>query len=63
MAMVPVWLLLTEKGRYVLDEHIDAEHAIGVHVYKSVPDDKEDRPPKFQGLDIFTQPGEIRHFE
>ena len=63
LAMVPVWLLLTDKGRYVLDEHIDAEHAIGVHVYKSVPDDTQDRPPKFEGLDIFTQPGEIRHFE
>jgi L-ascorbate metabolism protein UlaG (beta-lactamase superfamily) len=63
LALVPVWLLLTDKGRYVLDEHVDAEHAIGVHVYKSVPDNAEDRPPKFEGLDIFTRPGETRHIE
>jgi len=37
-ALVPVWLQLTDKGRYVLNEHVDAEHAIGIHVYKSVPD-------------------------
>lgn len=63
LAMVPVWLMLTKKGRHVLDEHIDAEHEIGVHVYKTVPDDAEERPPKFKGLDIFTEPGEIRQFE
>ena len=63
LAMVPVWLLLTDKGRYVLDEHVDADHEIGVHVYKTVPDDAEDRPPMFEGLDIFTEPGEVREFE
>ncbi len=63
LAMVPVWLMLTDKGRYILEEHIDAEHEIGVHVYKSVPDDPEERPEKFDGLDLFTEPGEIRHFE
>ncbi len=63
LAMVPVWLMLTDKGRYVLDEHIDAAHDIGVHVYKTIPDDPDDRPPEFDGLDIFTEPGEIRHFE
>ena len=63
LAMVPVWLMLTDKGRYILDEHIDAEHEVGVHVYKGVPDDPLERPPKFDGLDIFTEPGEIRHFD
>jgi hypothetical protein len=63
LALVPVWLMLTDKGRYVLDEHVDAEHEIGVHVYKSVPDNPENRPANFEGLDIFTQPGETRHFE
>jgi L-ascorbate metabolism protein UlaG (beta-lactamase superfamily) len=62
LALVPVWLLLTDNGRYVLDEHVGAEHAIGIHVYKSIPDNPESRPPEFEGLDIFTQPGETRHF-
>ena len=63
LAFVPVWLLLTDKGRYVLDEYVDAEHEIGVHVYKSVPDQPVDRPANFEGLDIFTQPGEIRRVD
>ena len=61
LALVPVWLMLTDKGRFVLEEHIDAEHEIGVHVFKSVPDEPDNRPPMFEGLDIFTQPGETRH--
>lgn len=60
LALVPVWLMLTDKGRYALDEYVDAEHAIGMHVYDSVPDDPDSRPPEFEGLDIFTQPGESR---
>lgn len=63
LAMVPIWLLLSDKGRYVLDKHIDADHEIGVHAHKSVPDAIEDRPAEFEGLDVFTEPGEIRHFE
>jgi len=63
LALVPVWLQLTDKGRYVLNEHVDAGHAIGVHVYKSVPDKPEDRASNFKGLDLFTQPGETRQFE
>ena len=61
LALVPVWLMLTDKGRFVLNEYVDAEHAIGVHVYKSVPDQPEDRSADFEGLDIFTQPGETRY--
>ena len=60
LAFAPVWLLLTEQGLFVLDEYVNAEHDIGVHVYDSVPDNPEDRPPEFDGLDIFTAPGEVR---
>jgi len=62
LALLPVWLMLTDKGRYVLDEYVNADHEIGMHVYKSISDDAMDREPKFEGLDIFTQPGETRHF-
>ena len=60
LALVPVWLFLTEKGQYVLKNHVDAQLAIGIHVYKSIPDDPNRRPPEFDGLDIFTKPGESR---
>ena len=52
--------MLSDKGRHVIDTHIDASHEIGIHVYKSVPDKPEDREEKFNGLDIFTEPGETR---
>lgn len=63
LALVPVWLMLTEKGRYTLDEHIGAGHEIGIHVYKHVPELPEQRPEAFEGLDVFTNPGEVRHFK
>jgi ribonuclease BN (tRNA processing enzyme) len=62
LALIPVWMMLTEKGRFVLDEHIGAEHEIGVHVYRRIPDDPAKRPSNFKGLDIFTEPGETRQF-
>ena len=63
VAFAPVWLLLTDPGRFVLDEYVDAEHAIGVHVDNRVPDEPADRSANFDGLDIFTQPGETRDFD
>ncbi len=63
LALIPVWLMLTDKGRFVLDEYVDAEHEIGIHVYDSIPDDPKERPPEFEGLDIFTQPGETREWK
>ena len=60
LVFAPVWLLLTEQGLFVLDEYVDAQHEIGVHVYDRVPDHPEDRPSDFDGLDIFTAPGEVR---
>lgn len=63
LAFAPVWLLLTEQGLLVLDDYVGADQQIGVHVYDQVPDNAEDRPAEFDGLDIFTEPGEIRVFE
>jgi hypothetical protein len=54
--------MLTDKGRFVLEEHIDADQEIGVHVYKNVADEPENRSAQFEGLDIFTRPGETRDF-
>lgn len=60
LAFAPVWLLLTEPGRNILDEFVGAEHVIGVHVSTRVPQDPADRPADFEGLDLFTRPGEVR---
>ena len=63
LAFAPVWLFLTDQGLYVLDDYVGADHQIGVHVYDRVPDDPDDRPAEFDGLDIFTEPGEVRSIE
>jgi L-ascorbate metabolism protein UlaG (beta-lactamase superfamily) len=63
VAVLPVWLLLTDKGRYTLETFVDAEHEIGVHVYNRIPENPAERPPEFRGLDIFKVPGEIRDFK
>ena len=63
VAFAPIWLFLTEPGKYVLSEYVDAEFAIGVHVDDRVPDDPESRPARFRQIDLFAQPGEIRNFD
>jgi hypothetical protein len=63
LALIPVWLLLSDKGRFVLDEHVGAEHELGIHVYRSVPVNPENRPADFDGLDLFKLPGESRHWQ
>ena len=63
LAFAPVWLLLSEPGRDVLDEFVQAQQVIGVHVYKKVPKDPADRPADFDGLDLFVEPGEVRQLD
>ena len=63
LALPPVWLFLTAQGRLVLKEYVDADHAIGIHVDNSVPDDPASRRPELEGLDLFTKPGETRSWQ
>lgn len=63
LALPPVWLFLTDRGRLVLKEYVDADHAIGIHVDNSVPDDPASRRPELDDVDIFTKPGETRSWQ
>jgi len=63
LALLPVWLLLTDKGRFALDTYVNAEHEIGMHVYRRIADEPAQRPPEFRGLDIFTVSGETRDLQ
>ncbi|MFQ5982877.1 MAG: hypothetical protein ACE5KS_05835, partial [Woeseiaceae bacterium] len=60
-AMPPYWFFLSDEGRHILEDRIDASHTIGVHVPKEVPDDAERRPEELHGFDLFTRPGEMRN--
>ena len=60
LAMPPYWFFLSDEGREVLNDRIQADHAIGMHVPSEVPDQAADRPEEIREFDLFTKPGESR---
>ena len=60
LAMPPYWFFLSSGGREVLADQIRPELAIGTHVPTEVPDDPALRPAEFDGVDLFTEPGQSR---
>ena len=58
LAMPPYWFLLSDEGRHILQERIDADQVIGMHVPANLPDDREDRRKSLQDVDLFTRPGQ-----
>ena len=59
-AMPPYWFFLSDEGRQILEDRIDVDYAIGMHVPTEIADDRNDRPEKLQDVDLFTRPGEMR---
>jgi L-ascorbate metabolism protein UlaG (beta-lactamase superfamily) len=60
LAMPPYWHFRTQERRESLVPRLHADHAIGVHVPKAIPDEPTERPIELQGVDLFTRPGETR---
>jgi hypothetical protein len=60
LALPPYWFFVSDGGQFTLNEYIKADHAIGIHVPVSMPDNPADRPAEIQGFDLFTEPGETR---
>ena len=60
MAFPPYWYLQTDEGQQILTDRVQAARAVGVHVPEAVPDNPADRPAEYQGMDLFTEPGETR---
>lgn len=60
LAMPPYWFLSSDGGNAVLSDIVRPGADVGTHVPTSVPNDPDDRPPEFDGLDLFTEPGESR---
>ena len=60
LAMPPFWHFRTQERRDTLIPRLNADHAIGVHVRKDIPDEPSERPIELQGVDLFTRPGETR---
>jgi len=60
LALPPYWFFDSAGGRIILDEFIQPDHAIGVHVPVAIPDDPSKRSDELIGFDLFTKPGESR---
>jgi len=52
-AFVPYWFFISESGPIILDERINTESSIGIHVPTKVPESL-----KISGEDYFSKPGE-----
>jgi L-ascorbate metabolism protein UlaG (beta-lactamase superfamily) len=63
LALPPYWFFLSDEGRRILKDRIDADEVIGMHVPANVPDEPADRRDHLQKVDLFTRPGETRALE
>ena len=63
MAFPPYWYFLAPGGWEVLDIRLKPTHSVGVHVPEAMPDNPANRPPEYQGFDLFTEPGETRSIQ
>ena len=60
MVFPPYWFFLSLDGLEVLNSHIRANQAVGVHVPTEIQSDPDSRPQELRGFDLFTQAGETR---
>jgi len=58
LAFPPYWFLTGEQGLMILNERINTEKSVGVHVPIDVPSELKD-----SGEDYFSKPGEHRNIE
>ncbi len=63
LALPPYWFFLSEEGERVLDERIDADRNLGVHVPRNMPDEPGNYPPELRGKELLTVPGEERSID
>ncbi len=60
LAMPPYWFFVSPQGPEIIERRLHARSAVGVHVPTRMPDDPAARPAEFEGVDLFTEPGETR---
>jgi L-ascorbate metabolism protein UlaG (beta-lactamase superfamily) len=60
MAFPPYWFFVSDMGPGIIGDRINTRSAVGVHVPTRMPDDPAQRPAEFDGVDLFTEPGETR---
>jgi len=60
LVFTPYWLFKDAERRVILDDHIRAKQAIGVHVPTDLSGLKERYGSALDDVDLFTKPGEVR---
>jgi L-ascorbate metabolism protein UlaG (beta-lactamase superfamily) len=60
MAFPPYWFFGSTYGADVLEQRVQADHNVGVHVPVTIPAEPSLRPDGLRDVDLFTQPGETR---
>ncbi len=60
LAMPPYWFFLSDEGRKIMDEHLNAEHYTGVHVPANAEAVRRQYPDALKDADLFTRPSETR---
>ena len=49
-------------GREIMQRRFRPDHSVGVHVPKGIATEPAERPEALRDVDLFTEPGESRHF-
>ncbi len=60
LAMPPFWFFSAPDGKTILEDYVQADHVVGIHAPAEMPDEHDERPERYQGYDMFTEPGETR---
>ena len=60
MAFPPYWFFNSTFGPDVLEQRVQADHNVGVHVPVAIPAEPSLRPAGLRDADLFTRPGEVR---
>lgn len=61
LALPPYWYFLSEDGREVLENYVNVENSIGIHVPAEFSD-PANIPQELEAYELFTRPGEGRSF-
>ena len=59
VALPPYWFFISKDGNQILENVIQSDHSIGIHVPTSISRDTG-IPPELREFDLFLEPGESR---
>jgi len=60
IAFPPYWFYSSDEGRSVLNNRIEADDEVGIHVLEAMSTDPSQLPPELRDVVLFLEPGETR---